>query len=123
MLKKRAQGMPIRVIIIAVIALVVIFVLLAIFGGNIGNYSAGLNKILGDNDALFESTEEESGAQGNTGTGVSCSECTTNREQCITKCDLNKCSGGGCSSSERQERQKCVDDCIPVYRLCQDICS
>ena len=40
MLKKRAQGLSIRFIIMAVMALIVLVVLIAIFSGKLGNFAS-----------------------------------------------------------------------------------
>jgi len=58
MLKKRAQGLSINVIIIVAIALIVLVVLIAIFTGNFGIFTSGINKVLIENVPKYVSEDD-----------------------------------------------------------------
>lgn len=74
---KRAQGMPVNVIIIAAIALVVLFVLVALFTGKIRGLSQDLEN------------------------------CSTKQGRCARECEPNEAvASGKCSDAEEKEGKK-----------------
>ena len=56
MISKKAQGMPIRVIIIAVIGLIVLVVVITLLSGKIGTFRGGTDKILKQNTGVLTAT-------------------------------------------------------------------
>ena len=119
MLKKRnAQGISIRVIIIAVIALIVLVVLIAMFTGKFGIFSSETAKILEKYVPGLSSTDEEgtdakdnSGAEPNARTEISCSACLPDLKRCQARC------------IDPTLEVKCRTDCVPDFQFCERTCS
>ncbi len=81
MLKKRAQGMSIRTILIAVLGLIVLVVVITLLSGKIDIFKGGTDKVLAENaPGLGTST-------GGGGEQTSCCSACGNNERCLDECN------------------------------------
>jgi len=113
MLKKRnAQGISIRVLIIAAIALIVLIVLIAIFTGKLGIFSSGLTKILNDNIPWLGLGNDVDGSpdDGSNGGGEKCEDQTEDSYICKSTCPNEYKHSNGPFDCVRPKRF-----CCPVW--------
>lgn len=100
---KKGQGMPMNVIIIAVMVLVVLVVLWFIFKGRTEKFATGLNQQDLQRDK-FVNEELPKLLGGVTAGGSSVQSCVPNVACPIT-------SAGGCPAGCRLDGSKCIHDC------------
>jgi len=104
---KTAQGMSIKIIIVAIISLIVLIAVVIMFSGKFGDFSGGI-KSVGDPTKTCQSQTGHPPEE----------DCDSNNEISILSKDAGAKGMKCCTltSSAREEIENCLDGCTITYR-------